>query len=345
MFCKNDGTSIYKYAGIRSSNNTSGTKTLLKQIVDLISGTPFKKFEILKSLLTELGFKSEMILQCKSKIQGLNKIFDSINSLDNYFINWDKRSKRKTIPFNVNNYKKLDKETKEKILNFLNEKAEKGTLYYDLLKSSEFELFKKDYEFIKLLQKLDLFKTPELLFGKDEKYNSELELSSGEYNLIFQFLRILFQITDNSLLLIDEPEISLHPNWQIKYIALLEKLLSPFKGIHAIIATHSHLLLANLNPENTTVATITPTTGYELVDYSVSGWSPENILYNVFGVTSFRNFYFEQDLIKLVGFIENPEKRDRDKIQKILSKLDRFKLSEDDPLGILLSDARELINV
>lgn len=47
------------------------------------------------------------------------------------------------------------------------------------------------------------------------------------------------------MVLIDEPEISQHPNWQMQIIDMLDKCLSDSK-CHFIIATHSHFLVSDL---------------------------------------------------------------------------------------------------
>ncbi|WP_109437274.1 AAA family ATPase [Aquimarina sp. AU119] len=63
-------------------------------------------------------------------------------------------------------------------------------------------------------------------------------LSSGEQHMIILFYNLLFKCEENSLILIDEPEISLHIGWQNKFIEDLNRIkkINPFE---AIIATHS----------------------------------------------------------------------------------------------------------
>jgi predicted ATP-binding protein involved in virulence len=76
---------------------------------------------------------------------------------------------------------------------------------------------------------------------KSTKTNEPLEptqLSSGEQHELVLLYELLFRIKPNSLILIDEPEISLHVDWQTQFLEDLKNAirLSPFD---ALIATHS----------------------------------------------------------------------------------------------------------
>ncbi|MDH5152730.1 AAA family ATPase [Kocuria palustris] len=63
-------------------------------------------------------------------------------------------------------------------------------------------------------------------------------LSSGEQHLIALFSRLLFNTRPGSIVLIDEPEISLHPAWQHEFIDDLSRI-SELVSAQWIIATHS----------------------------------------------------------------------------------------------------------
>lgn len=67
-------------------------------------------------------------------------------------------------------------------------------------------------------------------------------LSSGEQHQLVLFFELLFQTPRNSLILIDEPEISLHIAWQKKFI---NDLMSIIKLNHfdVVLATHSPQLI------------------------------------------------------------------------------------------------------
>ena len=63
-------------------------------------------------------------------------------------------------------------------------------------------------------------------------------LSSGEQHQIVMFYDLIFSKKNGLLFLIDEPEISLHVEWQRQFLSDLATI-SKLKGHHFLIATHS----------------------------------------------------------------------------------------------------------
>lgn len=71
------------------------------------------------------------------------------------------------------------------------------------------------------------------------KFTIPLEkLSSGEKHDFILFYELIFKCDRNCIVLIDEPEISLHVAWQMEFINELAKICE-MNGMQAIIATHS----------------------------------------------------------------------------------------------------------
>ena len=63
-------------------------------------------------------------------------------------------------------------------------------------------------------------------------------LSSGEQNEVVMLYTLVFSVGDDSMLLIDEPENSLHVLWQKKFMRTIEEV-SAVKNLFVIVATHS----------------------------------------------------------------------------------------------------------
>lgn len=64
------------------------------------------------------------------------------------------------------------------------------------------------------------------------------KLSSGEKEILVLFYQLLFEVKDGVMLLVDEPEISLHIAWQRMFAEDLKKIVKQ-KKMTAIVATHS----------------------------------------------------------------------------------------------------------
>lgn len=99
-----------------------------------------------------------------------------------------------------------------------------------------------------------------LRFNWATEENPEIQLSSGEKVLMTLFSRLLYcteegknEGRNNLLLLLDEPDINLHPQWQKKLIKIIVKALPQiFKGktIQIILTSHSPFILSDLPKEN-----------------------------------------------------------------------------------------------
>ncbi|MBE5977862.1 MAG: hypothetical protein E7249_01845 [Paenibacillaceae bacterium] len=77
----------------------------------------------------------------------------------------------------------------------------------------------------------------------DRKKIIELsQLSSGEQQEIVLLYRLIFSSNENQLILIDEPEISLHVAWQRQFVDDLKKIIELNK-MNILIATHSPQIL------------------------------------------------------------------------------------------------------
>ena len=63
-------------------------------------------------------------------------------------------------------------------------------------------------------------------------------LSSGEQNEIVMLYDMIFDLPDNSILLVDEPENSLHVAWQNMVVGDLQRIADA-KHLQVIVATHS----------------------------------------------------------------------------------------------------------
>lgn len=111
------------------------------------------------------------------------------------------------------------------------------------------------------------------------------ELSSGEISLLVRLSNLLINVKDNMLVLIDEPEIHLHPKWILEYISSIDRLFKNIK-CHFIIATHSPLLLSNVSESD--VVLLRKDEFENIVQESVVNpfaMDPTNLLNDIFNVS------------------------------------------------------------
>ena len=208
----------------------------------------------------------------------------------------------------------------------------------DLTSQNSFHGFTYHVNALKALSDLEIISFQRFEIKKQRDNFSFDDASSGEYHVIISFLNILSLIENNSLVILDEPEISLHPNWQIRYMEIFDKVFSRFPHCHFIIASHSHFLVSDLKTKQSTIIAMT-LDDYGLVETNMLeqntfGWSAEQILLEVFNVATTRNYY----LTRVVGRILKELSKTEPNLEILkrevseLRRLDIDNLNDDDPL-------------
>ena len=142
------------------------------------------------------------------------------------------------------------------------------------------------------------------------------ELSSGEKQLFLRTLAIKMLNPENSIILIDEPELSLHPKWQQRIVDVYRKI---GKNNQIIIATHSPHILGSVRKENIMLLDkdddrkIVVRTGDEL--YDSYGQPTERILEDIMGLKTTRNLEIFDKLEKIREMV-NEDKYETDDFKK-----------------------------
>lgn len=161
---------------------------------------------------------------------------------------------------------------------------------------------------------------------------SALELSSGEFHIFSSILAVGFGIEDKAVLLFDEPENNLHPQWQ-------RDLMTSVFGIcdeamvsagHAIICTHSPLIVASVREGSTVVDLSSDPPQVSLVSY---GASSDELLLAQFGVGSSRNSVVVDTVQRAVSLVERGDFDDPD-FKELLPDLRTIRdaLTANDPM-------------
>lgn len=162
------------------------------------------------------------------------------------------------------------------------------------------------------------------------------ELSSGEQQLLGTASGILANLDEDTIVLIDEPEVSLHPSWQMNFLPTLLASLEPGPSCHIFLATHSHFMVSDVEFKNMSLLLASPfASRFEEFLGPVYGRSPENILYRVFGVGTAGNFYVESDIAEALRIVSGVQPFNRLKLEAIQRRLYPL-VAEDNPaLGII----------
>lgn len=239
--------------------NTNIFSDIDEDIIDTKKENIFYCFEFILNeiIFTFLGFsedkKSEDIENELIRIEGTNqeKIIKAKKIIKKFK---DKEDKEKPHFFQDEHYQKLFK------LFFEFNISEFENIYEDLTKTYTTKDIKKLDELIKNNEFLSYLKEEDVLIYDffDSSTNVYFEnLSDGEKRFLgfFTHLRnkIKHETNNNNFILLDEPEIYLHPNWQKKFIKNLIdffKINYPNKILYIFITSHSPFLLSDLLKEN-----------------------------------------------------------------------------------------------
>jgi predicted ATP-binding protein involved in virulence len=123
----------------------------------------------------------------------------------------------------------------EKKLSVFNEIASKIELLRKIL-NNKFSYSYKEMNFNK--EKGFVFKTLYHLLPSDIETLSPTDLSSGEQHELVLLYELLFKVKPDSLVLIDEPELSLHVGWQVQFLKDLQEI-TKLADLDILMATHS----------------------------------------------------------------------------------------------------------
>ncbi|MFV5911903.1 AAA family ATPase [Bacillus cereus] len=344
-----DSNDRYSYLGIKSSDNIAKigetTKNLvlnilrssqkdnfnqnLKFITDFIGVEPVFKINysikngVLEEVINEKGIvRLQNNLRNKPKREQENINFVDSKDIIDFYRNLISGKYAQGI-FNI--------KRKSISINFNFSANEEYYRYYD-----EFSILWHLYE-------LGIFKELTVSLKKDSFYKLE-NASSGEAQYITTLINIISNIENDSLVIIDEPETSLHPNWQYKYIYGIREIFKNYSSCHFVMATHSHFFIADLVPDSSSITSIRKGDNHEIIselhDEETFGWSPDDILYNIFNMKTARNYYLEEDLRKLLSYISSGDIEYTSEVKRILNKLEKLSLRPNDPLKEVIKNAR-----
>jgi len=155
-------------------------------------------------------------------------------------------------------------------------------------------------------------------------------------------------ITPGCLALLDEPELSLHPEWQLKYVDALVRIAKSVDNAHIVVATHSPLVVQQAVLHGADVVQMGDRTGSSANPLPMRSDTPlsiEQALVDVFQTPIAGSAHVSNEIFQAVVMGETGDLLEK---QEALAKLDQLgKIYRDEKNGKtarLVRDAIRLIN-
>ncbi|MCW3107824.1 MAG: protein putative AbiEii toxin, Type system [Segetibacter sp.] len=266
-------------------------KTLAKKIIKTalvnLANDELKRLNNVANTLTYIGFEPVIGLQLKGIDKDFrNKVVDS------------------DLPSNE----------KENLLYFLNrfthDEVKEGDILRINFTSNSFKDIRNSYIvtlflYEKQLKSLKLVKGISIFLRKRGEDVPLLKASSGEITLATTLIYITSIITERSIILIDEPENSLHPKWQTEYIKRLSELFYYYQP-KIVVATHSPLILNGAEVSSNKINVFKGVNGkFELHQNPTT--NVEEIYQDFFDITTPENRYISEEIVEKMNLLSEKE--------------------------------------
>ncbi len=340
---------FYSYLGIKVHRNSATPSGHIYRTLDLLTSSIENPnfIENAKTIFSFLNLEPVIRLEYSTGFITSRDDFLSGDLTYEKFKKIVSRYKRENrAGYNISTFEKLlDDESGFvaqfiKYLNLLSErKRARQVVEFDFSKSNFIsKKNESDYKFLNLARKLKIISYRDISLRNKEHEFSFKDSSSGQSHILTSMLSLASIINEDSLVLIDEPETSLHPNWQLKYFDLIYKAFKKFDSCHFVVASHSHFLGSDLRPTSSSILSLILNEDFKiesgLIPYETFGWSAEQILLSVFKAPTTRNYYVAErvgDILDLLGKSNRNEKLIKKKV-KSLKADNLLQLSDEDPL-------------
>lgn len=178
-----------------------------------------------------------------------------------------------------------------------------------------------------ILRRLKVIGRIEVMLQRNDRRGTVIEMqlaSSGQLALISSLLFLITQAGRSPIILIDEPENSLHPSWQREYVDKLMAAMS-YRDATIIIATHAPLVVTGAlshGPERVSVFRVRDAQPKRLeIDMSASPRSIEEILWEAFGVVTPANHFVSEEIVRVISGLEAGE-IGKDEVLELVGDLD-----------------------
>lgn len=345
---------FYTYLGLRDISSSSiGLGYLSKiigSLIESIAKNPKQAYEIC-NVLEFLEYRDEItiVMEFSFNPNQLRELVYNTNFIQEFDNRTNPTYRRLNRQYFTNSDNTLNERKLNKLYKLINEILEN-----DLLIRRTFELTINRYGFseqelrteienILFLFDSGIIRLKDVLL-KTISFNDNFSIkdaSSGEQSIMLSILGIASRIKDNCLILIDEPEICLHPHWQEKYIEILTNTFDKYRRCQFVIATHSPLIISKLSNYNSYIINLeinSIKSSEDLINNSV-----DFQLANVFNNPGFKNEYLLRIAVSTFSKVSRYKKfdnKDKENLERLYNQLSFLK--SNDPVYDLTKTLVEL---
>jgi predicted ATP-binding protein involved in virulence len=130
----------------------------------------------------------------------------------------------------------IDESTKKVLSVYVDDVEKKLSIFESI--AERIDIFKRIINQRFSYKQISIKKEKGFVFTSNGNSLSPDKLSSGEQHELVILYELLFKVKPNSLILIDEPELSLHVEWQVQFIKDLQEI-TKISELDVLLATHS----------------------------------------------------------------------------------------------------------
>jgi predicted ATPase len=284
-----------RFAGLRGLNRIAAgrgsysPKNIVKRAVGKTIGSPDSRFYQIGSILEYCGYRPR---------------FGFLVDADPYTARLDPND----FLFDPNDY--------DAVVGFLrrhNPKevlwVEQGESAYSFSLGREFGAILRSEESLRRLGRLRGIKV--YLQRNDDQVIELLNASSGELSLISSLVFLVSTLGADPVIVIDEPENSLHPRWQREYV---DKILAAasYRNATIIVATHAPLIVVGaLGTVPDIVSVFQIRDGFphtlDMQEAKTSAANVEGVLWRAFDVITPASHFVSEEMVGIVTQVERGE--------------------------------------
>lgn len=272
--------------------------------------------------LADIREKMFKTLDELNELENKGKSYFTYHNLNNYFLKFEQPES-----FNIFLVLVYLKELYKNIKSNHGKEVKYDDYYKKLLSVNDIEKFyqsnfKEDYKTLMnldfdILEKTDNFLIDDLVILKSNRYTSISQLSSGEFSIFLRIMEISLYIENDSLILIDEPEIHLNPKWINQYYYILRKCFSNL-NCHFIIASQSPLIVGMFSKDQIFYIDLNNVgNSVRRVKEETFAGSIDSILKYIFNVNYSDNQFIQQE-------VRNIERLSKTNLLGAIDKIDKI---------------------